>query len=145
MKQHVHFVTIATADLDAARAFYVVGLGWSPTLDVPGEIIFFQIAPATILGLFDLAKFNEDLDGAPPHTGVSGLTLAHNVDGLGEVQQLVDRMEASGGTVLKAPQPGAFGGIFHAHVQDPNGVIWEIAHNPGMTVADDGTVSFATP
>ena len=54
-------------------------------------------------------------------------------------------MRAGGATVLKAPQPGAFGGIFHAHMRDPNGVIWEIAHNPGMTVDDDGQVSFAAP
>jgi hypothetical protein len=27
-------------------------------------------------------------------------------------------------------------------VQDPNGIIWEIAHNPGWQVAPDGAVSF---
>ncbi|WP_326560270.1 hypothetical protein [Micromonospora sp. NBC_01796] len=43
MEQQVHFVTVAMADLDAARRFHVDGLGWRPTLDVPGEIIFFRI------------------------------------------------------------------------------------------------------
>jgi len=28
-----------------------------------------------------------------------------------------------------------------AHVADPNGVIWEIAHNPNWRVDEDGTVS----
>jgi len=44
MKQAASFVTLATPDLDAARAFYVAGLGWEPLFDVPGEILFFQVA-----------------------------------------------------------------------------------------------------
>ncbi|WP_416565448.1 hypothetical protein [Nocardia testacea] len=46
MEQQAHFSTIATADLDAARRFYVEGLGRDPLLDVPDEIIFFRIARA---------------------------------------------------------------------------------------------------
>ena len=49
-------------------------------------------------------------------------------------------IHGTGGTVRTAPRPGAFGGVFHAHVADPNGVVWEIAHNPGWRVDDDGTV-----
>jgi catechol 2,3-dioxygenase-like lactoylglutathione lyase family enzyme len=145
VRQQVHFLTLATADLDAARSFYVDGLGWEPTLDVPGEIIFFQIAPALMLGLFDLDKFNQDLAGGASHQSVQGVTLAHNVDDPDAVRSLVEQMVAAGATVLKQPQDGAFGGIFHAHVQDPNGVVWEIAHNPGMHVDADGTVTFDAP
>ena len=61
MDPRVHFLTLSTPDLDAAREFYVRGLGWEPLLDVPGEILFFRIAPGTVLGLFDAAKFAEDL------------------------------------------------------------------------------------
>ena len=39
MDQQLHFITVATRDLDAARSFFSDGLGWTPTLDVPGEII----------------------------------------------------------------------------------------------------------
>ncbi|MBB4854473.1 putative lactoylglutathione lyase [Mycobacteroides chelonae] len=49
-------------------------------------------------------------------------------------------MQAPGGTVFKPPQPGQFGGVFHAHVQDPNGLIWEVAHNPGWCIGPDGAV-----
>lgn len=62
MQQQVHFVTVATADLAAARRFYRDGLGWQPTLDVPGEIIFFQIGPGLVLGLFDADGFARDID-----------------------------------------------------------------------------------
>lgn len=140
MKQNVHFITFATADLGAARHFYADALGWHPLLDVPGEILFFQIAPGLVLGLFDAEKFNQDLATGTDHATVSGVTLAHNVTGPDEVRAVVESMAASGGTVLKQPQAGEFGGVFHAHVQDPNGIVWEIAHNPGWEVAEDGTV-----
>ena len=39
MDQRISFVTLAVADLDASRRFYVDGLGWEPALDVPGEVM----------------------------------------------------------------------------------------------------------
>ena len=148
MEQRAHFITLATPDLVAARAFYRDGLGWSPAVDVPGEVLFFQIAPGLMLGLFDAAKFDEDLLRAgpttrPPTTSATGVTLSHNVDSRDAVQTTIDQMVAAGATVLKPAQDGAFGGIFHGHVADPNGVIWEIAYNPGWSIATDGTVSFS--
>ena len=64
MEPRVHFLTLSTPDLGAARAFYAEGLGWAPLLDVPGEILFFQVAPGLVLGLFDAGRFAEDL-GVP--------------------------------------------------------------------------------
>lgn len=139
VKQQLHFLTLATADLDAARLFYADALGWTPLLDVPDEIIFFQVAPGLLLGFFDAEKFDQDLGGVG-RPGVSGVTLAHNVGSPDEVRELVETMTAAGGSVLKPPQQGAFGGVFHAHVRDPNGVVWEIAHNPTWRIEDDGTV-----
>lgn len=142
MKQALHFITLATADLGAARAFYDA-LGWTPLIDVEGEIIFYQAAPGMVLGFFDAEKFNEDLVATSDRSRLSGVTLSHNVDSRAEVHELVDAMSAAGGIALKTPQDGQFGGIFHAHVQDPNGVIWEIAHNPGWGVDPDGDVYFS--
>jgi catechol 2,3-dioxygenase-like lactoylglutathione lyase family enzyme len=141
MRQDVHFVTLSTPDLDAARGFYVDGLEWTPLIDVPDEILFFQIAPGLVLGLFDAAKFAEDT-GADVPVPASGVTLAHNVGSADDVTEMADRAITAGGSIVVPPEPGAFGGIFHAIVRDPNGVLWEIAHNPGWHVTDEGTVSF---
>lgn len=144
MKQNLHFVTLATLDLDATRAFYGT-LGWTPLIDVEDEIVFYQVAPGMVLGFFDAEKFGQDLATSTDHSRLGGVTLSHNVESPAEVHALAGSMNAAGGVVLKQPQAGQFGGIFHAHVQDPNGVIWEIAHNPGWHVAADGTVSFSEP
>lgn len=143
MKQQIHFLTFATADLDAARRFYREGLDWTPLLDVPGEILFFQIAPGLVLGLFESGKFAEDLEQEASSARVSGVTVAHNVGSEDEVRKTVDALAAAGATIIKPPQPGKFGGIFHALVRDPNDIVWEIAHNPGWHVDADGTVVFS--
>jgi len=137
----VHFLTLATRDLDRARSFYVAGLGWQPLLDVAGEIIFFQVAPGLVLGFFDADKFDQDRQSSQPAVGVSGVTLSHNVDSAAEVVATIARLVAAGGTVLKPAQPAEFGGIFHGHVSDPNGTVWEIAHNPGWSVDHEGRVT----
>lgn len=138
MGQNVSFVTLATVDLHATRAFYSA-LGWTPLADVEGEIIFYQVAPGLVLGFFDAEKFNQDL-GISGRGRLDGVTLAQNVESPEEVTATVSAMASAGGTVLTSPQAGAFGGVFHAHVADPNGVIWEIAHNPGWSVDADGKV-----
>ena len=142
MEQRAHFVTLATADLDASRAFYRDGLGWTALVDVPGEIVFFQVAPGLVLGFFDAAKFDDDLGRPHQTTGASGITLAHNVGSREQVAVVIDQLVAAGGSVIKPAQEGAFGGVFHGLVADPNGVIWEIAHNPGWSIDEAGAVSF---
>ncbi|GAA3765307.1 VOC family protein [Microbacterium kribbense] len=136
----MHFLTLATADLDAARQFYRDGLGWTPLFDQPGEILFFQIAPGLVLGLFAADKFDQDLLRGHSTSGVSGVTLSHNVADRAAVTTTIEQLLAAGGSIVKSAQEGEFGGIFHGHVADPNGVIWEIAHNPGWHIDGDGTV-----
>jgi uncharacterized protein len=140
MKPQLNFLTLATDDPDAARAFYKDGLGWSPLLDVPGEIIFFQIAPGVTLGFFDARKFAEDLNLKHAISGPSGVTLSHNVESRKAVDATIDKLVSIGAPLLKPPQESAFGGIYHGHVSDPNGVIWDIAHNPGWRVDEAGNV-----
>ncbi|MGA1836118.1 VOC family protein [Herbiconiux sp. 11R-BC] len=141
MEQRTDFITLATGDLDAARAFYVEGLGWEPLLDVPGEILFLQVGHGLVLGLFDAEAFAADLDAEAPGPApvVSGVTLSHNVGSAAEVDAAVERMRAAGGSIRKPPQAAAFGG-YHGHVADPNGVVWEVAFNPGWSVDAEGRV-----
>ncbi|GII81874.1 putative glyoxalase/bleomycin resistance protein [Sphaerisporangium rufum] len=144
MEQQAHFLTLSTPDLDAARRFYRDGLGWTPLLDVPDEIIFFQIAPGFVLGLFEAAKFDADLGGPATGGRTGGLTLSHNVPSPAEVDAAVRRAVEAGGTLVKSPARAAFGG-YHGHVADPNGVIWEICHNPGWRIEPDGRVVLQAP
>jgi catechol 2,3-dioxygenase-like lactoylglutathione lyase family enzyme len=145
VNQSASFVTLATADLDAARDFYVRGLGWTPTLDVPGEIIFFQVGHGLMLGLFEAQHFSADL-GEPdvPATPIRGMTLSQNVGSPEDVDRVVADARGAGAVVVKEPQYASFGG-YHGHFRDPNGIIWEVAYNPGWLVEPDGRVRLDAP
>ena len=139
MDQAVHFVTGATRALGAARRVYGAR-GGEPRPDVPGEIVFYRSAAGQLLGFFDAASFARDAGSVGAPAATTGVTLSHNVGSRDAVVELVDAMVAAGGTVRKEPQEGEFGGVFHAHVADPNDLVWEIAHNPAWAVRADGDV-----
>lgn len=140
MDQRTHFVTLATPDLDATRAFYRDGLGWTPLADVPGEIIFFQTGPGLVLGFFVAEKFRDDVAGAVSDTSTSGVTLAHNVDSPEAVDTVLNTAVAAGARLVKPPQPVPVFNGYHGHFADPNGVLWEVCHNPTWSVDADGRV-----
>jgi len=141
MEPRVNFITLASHDLAAARAFYVDGLGWQPTFEVPEEVVFIQIGPGLLLSLWKADELDADIgDGSHSTTGPSPFSLAHNVASDEEVAAVIDRARAAGATILKKPAIAFFGGM-QGYFADPSGVRWEIAHNPGWSVAADGTVS----
>jgi catechol 2,3-dioxygenase-like lactoylglutathione lyase family enzyme len=53
MDPRISFVTLAATDLTATRAFYVDGLGWTPELDVPGEVVMIRVGEHLVLSLWD--------------------------------------------------------------------------------------------
>jgi catechol 2,3-dioxygenase-like lactoylglutathione lyase family enzyme len=139
----LNFVTLGVTDLDAARAFYVDGLGLTPLMDVPGEVIFFQLNHGLTLGIY--TGLEDDVgDGvALADPSRAPLSLSHNVGSDDEVRALTAAAEAAGAKILKPPQRSGFGG-FHSYFADPAGFRWEICHNPGWSVAEDGTVSIGS-
>lgn len=134
MEQRIDLVTLRVDDVDDAVRRYR-SLGWQPTLVVGGEVAFFQTAPGVLLSLFAAEGFDTDVAGRPV-----GYTLGQVVDSPEQVRAAAEALVASGAVELKAPQQADWGG-YHAVVQDRAGVCWELAHNPGWSVADDGTVT----
>ena len=133
-------LTLGVADLDASRRFYVDGLGWRPLLDA-GEAVFLQVGPGLVLSLYgraDLAREAGTAAGPGPPPPVS---LAHNVVREEDVPRVVAEMCAAGGVVVSGPSRASWGGVT-AYVADPDGFRWEIAYNPGLSMAADGTVRF---
>jgi catechol 2,3-dioxygenase-like lactoylglutathione lyase family enzyme len=147
MDPHLHVVTLGVPDLAAARRFYVDGLGWKPTMDLPGEITFIQINHGLLLGLWEAAELQADADpsgrlqlagGTPP------ISLGHNVATETEVAAVLDRAQAAGGTIVRPAQKADFGGT-NGYFADPAGFLWDVVYNPNFTVAADGTVSLSPP
>jgi catechol 2,3-dioxygenase-like lactoylglutathione lyase family enzyme len=135
-------VTLGTGDLAAARRFYVDGLGWEPTFEVADDVCFIQIAHGVLLALWRREALAEDSQAAV--TMGDNVALACNVDTEEEVAELLATAERAGARILKPAGQAFFGGV-QGYFADPDGVRWEIAYNPGLTVDDDGTVHLGTP
>ncbi len=140
MEQRLSLVTLGVPDLDAARRFYLEGLGWTPVLDVVGQVAFIQVAPGVLLSLFDAAELAADIgDGRAAAPAVANVTLAHSVGSEAEVDAALADAERAGATILKPARRAAWGG-YHGYFADPAGTPWEVAYNPGLLVDDEGGV-----
>ncbi|HEX4433673.1 MAG TPA: VOC family protein [Acidimicrobiales bacterium] len=135
MDNRVSVITLGVADVGRARAFYEA-LGWSGE-SPDGEVIFFQ-AGGMVLALWGRDQLAED-SAVVDAGGWGGVTLAYNVGSPGEVDAVLAAAEDAGATIGR---PGAmtFWGGYSGIFIDPDGHPWEVAHNPGWFIDDDGSV-----
>ncbi|GGO02048.1 VOC family protein [Micromonospora parathelypteridis] len=134
MEQRISLVTLGVTDVTRAKAFYE-HLGWHGQ-EVEGTV-FIQ-AGGLALVLWDRDKLADDAGIDNPGTGA--LTLAQNVRSQAEVDELMATAVAAGGTVTKPARETFYGG-YAGYFADPDGHLWEIAWNPGFTLAPDGTLT----
>lgn len=114
-------------------------MGWEVGAD-PEDVVFFQ-AGGMIVGLWDRGRLAED-SGVTDAGGWGGITLAHNVRSPEEVDAVVEEARRAGAAIVREPAETFWGGYSGAFA-DPDGHVWEVAHNPGWPIADDGSVSLA--
>jgi hypothetical protein len=136
MEQRVSLVTLGVSDLARARAFYE-GLGWTTGAAPGDDVVFFQ-AGGTIVGLWSREQLAED-SGVTDSGGWGGVTLAHNVRSPAEVDAVMATAERVGATIARPPGTTFWGGYTGVFL-DPDGHPWEVAHNPGWTIRDDGSI-----
>lgn len=136
MEQRLSLVTLGVADLARSRAFYE-GLGWrGQTVE---ETVFFQTGGVAVV-LWGRAALAADMGLADePRPGFGGMVIAHNVRSAAEVDDILQRAEALGATITR-PAAETFYGGYAGCFTDPDGHAWEIAHNPGFTLLDDGSL-----
>jgi predicted lactoylglutathione lyase len=134
--QRVSLITLGVADLAAARRFYEA-LGWS-CKEVEGTV-FVQAGGSAIV-LWGREKLAADAGIEDPGGGgFGGVALAQNVRSREEVEEIIAAAEAAGASITKPPAETFYGG-YAAYFADLDGHLWEIAHNPGFTLADDGAL-----
>jgi catechol 2,3-dioxygenase-like lactoylglutathione lyase family enzyme len=135
VEQRVSLITLGVADLARARRFYEE-LGWRVTA-APDDVVFFQ-AGGLVVALWSRERLAED-SGVSDPGGWGGVTLAHNVRAPKEVDAVVEQARRAG--ALIAREPGAtFWGGYSAVFVDPDGHPWEVAHNPGWELRQDGSI-----
>ena len=136
MDQRVSLITLGVSDLARSRTFYE-SLGWRG--QEVEETVFLQIGGLGLV-LWGREKLAQDC-GLPDHgpNGFGGIALAQNVRSTTEVDEVMTQAQAAGATVTR-PAATTFYGGYAGYFTDPDGHAWEIAHNPGFTLGDDGTL-----
>ncbi|HET9168912.1 MAG TPA: VOC family protein [Actinospica sp.] len=134
----ISLVTLGCQDLKALTDFYL-RLGWSQARPVDAGVSFFRLAGA-ILSLYpevDLAG-----DAMVPHERVATefrtrSALAINVASPPEVDAALAKAAEAGGRVVKQGQKAFWGG-YSGYFSDPEGNLWEVAHNPFWPLDERG-------
>ena len=137
MQPRLTLVTLGVADVARARAFYEA-LGFKASTDSNPSVTFFD-AGGVVLGLFGRAALAEDAHVANTAIGFSGIALAHNVRSDAEVDAVIAEAIAAGAKLVKAGQKVFWGG-YSGYFADPDGHLWEVAHNPFWTLSEDGRI-----
>ena len=136
MEQRVSLITLGVADVGRSRAFYEQ-LGWEGQ-EVEATVFF--PAGGVVVVLWSRDKLAADAGVADTGAaGFGGITLAHNVRSDEEVRQVVAAAAAAGAAVTRPPGVTFYGG-YAGCFADPDGHVWEIAHNPGFAFAPDGSI-----
>lgn len=127
MKPRISMITLGVSDLAASIRFYEEGLGL-PRMESPPEVAFFTLN-GTWLGLYGREALAEDAGVPAEGSGFSGIALAHNLASEAEVDELLEQAVAAGAKLVKPGQKVFWGG-YSGYFADPDGYLWEVAHNP---------------
>jgi uncharacterized protein len=134
----ISLVTLGVSDVAASTRFYR-DLGFElSSASVEGEVSFFRTAGG-LLGLYGADDLRRDAlaeSAAAPGT-FRGVTLATNVASNHAVDSALATAASAGATIVKPAQATEWGG-YHGYFADPDGHLWEIAHNPFWPLGPDG-------
>lgn len=131
MKAKIGLITLGVASLQRSVAFYRDGLGLPLHGDDPPDGIAFFELEGTWLALFPRANLAEDAGVEAAGSGFSGVTLAHNEASPADVDRVFAEALAAGAREVKRPAATFWGG-YSGYFADPDGHLWEVAHNPFM-------------
>ena len=127
MKPRMSMITLGVDDMTRAVEFYKNGLGF-PRHGEGDDVAFFKLN-GTWLGLYGREALAEDAQVDAKGTGFNSFAIAHNVRSEEEVDEVMNQVLEAGAKLVKKPHKVFWGG-YSGYFKDPDGHLWEIAHNP---------------
>ena len=135
MQPRVTLITLGVADVARSREFYEA-LGFKASSASQDEVTFLN-AGGIVLALFGRAALAADAHVPDSSPGFAGIALAHNVATESEVAAVLAEAAAAGAKLLKPAQKVFWGGT-SGYFADPDGHLWEVAHNPFFPLDEEG-------
>ncbi len=132
----ISLVTLGVRDVAASTRFYqALGYELSPG-SVQGQVSFFRTSGAR-LGLFGQDALAADAQAEARADGFRGVSVSINVESAGAVDAALSAALAAGATIAKPAHTAEWGG-YSGYFADPDGHLWEVAHNPFWPLGPDG-------
>lgn len=138
MSANVTLITLCVADIGRSNLFYEA-LGFVKSRKASQDDVSFFRAGGIVLALWGRDAQIEDANASGVWTGNGGIVVAQNVASEREVDAVMAKAEAAGARLLK-PAAKTFWGGYNGYFADPDGHVWEIAHNPFWRMDRDGRV-----
>ena len=128
-------VTLGVSNLAQSTAFYEA-LGFRRKSRGADGVAFFDPG-GVILSLWPTMELARDAEIASANpSSFRGMSLAWNCTSASEVDRALARATAAGATLIRSAQTVFWGG-YTAYFADPDGHLWEIAHNPQFPFSTD--------
>ncbi|MGA0611528.1 VOC family protein [Caldimonas sp. KR1-144] len=142
MQARITLITLGVDDLERAVAFYRDGLGFATpgivgTEFEHGAVAFFDLAGGLKLALWPRASLAADTGLALGPRSSTEFSIAHNVDTQEQVDAVMLEARRAGARTVKPAAPTAWGG-YAGYFEDPDGHLWEVAHNPAFASSAEG-------
>ncbi|GGA30040.1 VOC family protein [Neptunicoccus cionae] len=133
--QRVTMITLSVLNIAVSREFYLK-LGWQEAKGGNDKIAFFKLR-GLYLSLYSRDALTSDI-GMPIATRTTGaITLATNYESPDAVDAAYDTALKAGAIDVTKPAKTDWGG-YSGMIADPDGHLWEYAHNPFWSFDDDG-------
>ena len=136
MPANVTLITLTVADIAKATRFYQ-SLGFVKSKSESQEQVSFFRAGGIVLSLWDRKEQIQDAKAGTLWDGNGGIVVAQNVASEAEVDAVLAKAKSAGARILK-PGTKTFWGGYNGYFADPDGHLWEIAHNPHWQLDSDG-------
>lgn len=128
MRQKLTLVTLGVRDLKKSISFFEDGLGWKRSSASQEGVAFFQLN-GMVLSLFGRKDLAADANVPEEGSGFPAFTLALNAKDRAEVDSVLEQAAKAGAEIVK-PAEEVFWGGYSGYFRDPEGFLFEVAHNP---------------
>lgn len=135
-------VTLGVKDIKRSRKFYEE-LGFVASGFESDSVVFFQ-ASGTVLGLYGHDALAEDANETAKGEGFRGVAIAWNLASEPDVDAALTHAQSCGAELIKPAQKVFWGG-YSGYFKDPDGHLWEVAHNPFVPLDDNGHMVLPPP
>jgi len=140
MRQRINLLTVGVADLVQSMEFYQKGFGWQTKGIVGkeyehGAVVMFELDNGGMLCLYERKNLAWDSKVSLHPESATEFSMGYFVNSDKEVDVIMEKAKKAGAKITK-PGQKAFWGGYHGYLQDIDGHLWEIGHNPSWKVAD---------